>query len=453
MDCAVSDLIAEFDRFIAAHPDIERFDGFAFDLNGMERGKRFSRGAARSVFAAGTQMPWSNFLLDASGAVTDAGGHGYSDGDPDGLAHVIPGSLRIVPWAQRPTAQFELGLARAGDPGPELDPRQLLLRAASRLAARQLRAVSAFEIEFYLFRPRLDRDGRPMAPRGMSSGRREDNPQVYSMELLADFDPLIDDIMEAAMQQGLPLTVASTEYGRGQFEANLRHVDDPLRAAGECLLTRRLIRGVAARHGLRASFMAKPSLSDAGNGMHVNLSLLDSAGRNVFHAEDGPSLTMRHAIGGLLAALPESLAILAPNRNAFRRFVPGQFVPVTANWGIANRSVAVRAILGDAGSQRIEHRVASSDANPCLALAAILIAAVHGIEHRIEPGPPATGNAGRTADPELPLRIDRALEKLRDAPILAEVLGDWLPLYQEVKRTELARLRNEIPPREYRWYL
>lgn len=449
----MSEMLAEFDAFLAAHPGVERFDGFAFDLNGIERGKRYTKAAARGVFRAGAQMTCSNFLLDASGAVTDAGGHGFSDGDPDGLAHVVPGSLRIAPWANRPTAQFQMMMAPAQDDGRDVDPRLLLSRAIERLAELDLTPVVAFEIEFYLIRPRLDRNGRPQPPKGLMSGRLEDSPQVYSLELLADFEPLIDDIMEAAARQGLPMTVASTEYGRGQFEANLRHGKDALFAADQCLLTRRLIRGVAARHGLRASFMAKPSLNDAGNGMHVNLSLLDAEGRNVFHGMGGPSPVMRYAIGGMLEALPESVAIFAPNRNAFRRFAPNQFVPVAANWGIANRSVAIRAMLGDQASQRLEHRFASSDANPYLTLAAILIAVRHGIEGKSDPGAPVEGNAGGVIDPRLPLRIDPALEKLKTATILSAVLGDYPLLYREAKLKELMRLRNEITPREYRWYL
>lgn len=441
----------EFARFVAAHPGIERFDGFAFDLNGQARGKRYTRKAAGAVFRAGTQMANSNFLLDATGAVTDAGGHGISDGDPDGLARVVPGSLAVVPWAARPTAQFQLSMA-PGQPGlRELDPRLILARA---LAGLGFTAVVAFEIEFYLVRPRLSADGRPLPPKGPQSGVREERPQVYGMELLADFEAVIDDILAAAQLQGLPVTVASTEYGRGQFEANLRHEADALAACDACLLMRRLIRGVAARHGLRATFMAKPFIEDAGNGMHVNLSLLDGRGRNVFHAEGGPSATMRHAIAGALAALPESLAILAPNRNAFRRFVPGTFVPVTPSWGIANRSTALRAILGGPEAQRLEHRVASADANPYLVLATILAGVRHGIAAALEPPPPATGNAGLAADPDLPLRIDPALARLERAAILPATIDPaWLALYAETRRRELARLRRDIPPIEYRWYL
>ncbi|MFZ5609816.1 MAG: glutamine synthetase family protein [Pseudomonadota bacterium] len=443
----------EFADFIAAHPKIERFDGFVFDLSGHARGKRYTRAAAQQVFAHGAQVSNSTFLMDVTGAVLDAGGRGFSDGDPDALAQVVPGTLCPIPWLEKPAAQFLLSMA-ADPPGlPNLDPRVIAGKALAALQRRGLRAVVAFEIEFYLMEARVGRDGTPLPPKGRRSAVRHDQHQVYGMDLLADFEPVIEDILAACEVQGLPVTVASTEYGLGQFEANLLHHDDALAAADQCLLLRRAVRGAAARHGLKATFMAKPYLDDAGNGMHVNLSLGHRNGGNVFYAKDGMSAVMRHAIGGLQAALAESVAIFAPNRNAYRRYGANLFVPVNRHWGIGNRSVAFRAILGSPAAQRIEHRFGAADANPYLALAAIIAGVLHGLDGALDPGPPMTGNASAALDPDLPFDFDAALGRMAAGDILANVMADYVGYYVDAKRRELAKLRRPIPPLEHRWYL
>ncbi len=141
------------------------------------------------------------------------------------------------------------------------------------------------------------------------------------------------------MPRAFPPAAIVSEYGAGQFEVNLHHVDDALLACDHAVLLRRLIRGVAARHGLAATFMAKPFADRDGSGMHVHLSLVDAQGRNVFAPVPPPATpenyatALRHAIGGLLAAMPESLAIFCPNANSYRRIRPGCFAPIAAELG------------------------------------------------------------------------------------------------------------------------
>ena len=139
----------------------------------------------------------------------------------------------------------------------------------------------------------------------------------------------------------MPANIATAEFAPGQYEINLHHVDDAIAAADHAALLRHIIRSVAQRHGVEASFMPKPFLEQTGNGMHVHVSLLDKQGRNVF-ADESPlgSKTLKHAIGGLMATMTEAMAIYAPNVNAFRRFGPNLFVPVNRSWGANNRSVA-----------------------------------------------------------------------------------------------------------------
>ena len=152
--------------------------------------------------------------------------------------------------------------------------------------------------------------------------------------------------------------------------------------------------------------------------------------------------------------MPESMALFAPNLNSYRRFQPDMFAPVNRRWGVNNRSAGVRVPAGPGEARRIEHRVAGADANPYLALAAVLAGVHHGLERRIDPGPPAVGNVSREPDLSLPLSIDDSLSRLEKAAILPDYFGDeTLSLYRETKRIEAQRMRRIIAPVEYEWYL
>ncbi len=199
--------------------------------------------------------------------------------------------------------------------------------------------------------------------------------------------------------------------------------------------------------------MAKPFAGQAGSGLHVHLSLVDEFGRNVFAAEGGISSTLRHAVGGLAATMHEAMAIFAPNRNAYRRFVPNLFVPMNRRWGINNRSTGLRVPLGERAATRIEHRVSGADANPYLVLSAILAGVKHGIDQGADPGPPHDGDASDFQDPSVPFELCKALDALQNGKVLRAALGGYVDLYAEAKRVEFARYSATIPAHEYDWYL
>ena len=205
---------------------------------------------------------------------------------------------------------------------------------------------------------------------------------------------------------------------------------------------------------MRASFMAKPFLDAAGSGMHVHVSIVDDRGRNMF--DDGTpagSAVLRQAIGGLHQAMPESQAIFAPSMNAFRRFGPGQFVPLNRFWGYNNRAVAFRVPAGPSTARRIEHRIAGADANPYLVLAAILAGIHHGIATSADPGEPRQGNVV-LEDAGVSFDLSTALDRLAKSVLLGRYIDPgYLQVYAEVKRGERARFLEHIARREYDWYL
>ena len=441
--------------FLKAHPRCESVDAIFADLSGILRGKRYPIDYLAKLYGGEIAMPASVYLLDTMGASHDPGGIGFSDGDPDAAARVVPGSLKPVPWAARPTCQLMTTLVTAeGAPYP-FEPRNILARVAARFAELDLTPVVAMELEFYLIDPERTEAGAPRPPISPLTGVRETGTQVYGMAEVTAFDALLDEVAKTCAAQDVPVGATTAEYAPGQYEINLQHVDDPLLAVDHSVLFKRALKAVAQRHGARASFMAKPYLDQAGSGLHMHLSLLDGQGRNVFDGGPAPaSAELEHAIGGVLELLPESMAFLAPNVNSFRRFQPNLFVPIRRCWGFENRSTALRIPLGRGAARRIEHRVAGADANPYLALATLLAGVHHGLTRKIAPPPPFEGNAGFAPDKDLPFRPRPALARLLESEVLEDYFGaDYPGLYAACKSAELDAFENHIGAREYAWYL
>lgn len=447
----------EIDTYLAAHPQTRHVDGFLFDLCGFPLGKRYPVRDIGKLYQDGLTMCAAITLLDATGNTSDPLGHGISDGDPDALAFPIPGTLAPVAWAPEPTAQVMLQMRRPDNGLPvSFEPRQVLARVAERFRELDITPVVALELEFYLIDLQRSEDHGPLPVKSPLTGQPARANQVYSIAALEEYAGILTAISDACAAQGVPATVATGEFAPGQFELNLAHVADPLKAADHGCLLRRCVRSVARAHGMDATFMSKPFLEESGSGLHFHMSFLDKDGRNIFHEDRDPGeQRMRQAMAGLQAAMPESFAFFAPNLNAYRRFAPNLFVPVTRDWGYDNRSVAFRIPSGRGEARRIEHRVAGADANPYLALACALSGVHHGLSRGLEPlGPARAGNAGEEIDPALPLTIWRALDRLRDASILSDYLGaDYVEMYRTVKQNEFDALMSAALPREYDWYL
>ena len=444
----------ELTDFLRQHPDTRFVDAVFVDLCGIVRGKRAPRSECRKIFDDGMQIPYSIYLLDVTGSNSDPCGRGFSDGDPDGTAVPLAATLAPQPWLQTPGAQVLMTMLDGnGCPYP-FEPRNVAAAVVERFTRDGLRPVVAFELEFYLFDTAADVSGAPRPPLPPGSARRDDATQVYGMDELDRYGAFFRDVEEACAAQQVPASVASAEFAPAQYEINLRHVDDPLRAADHCALLRHVVKQVARRHGMSASFLSKPFTALTGSGMHLHLSLLDRDGANLFDDDCGSGAALRHCLGGLMDTMFDGFGIFAPNVNGYRRFRPNSFVPVARSWGRNNRSVAFRIPAGDGAARRIEHRVAGADANPYLVLAAVLAAMHHGLERALDPGAPSAGNAGESVDPELPRELGTALDVLQRSPVLGAYLGrEYLELYCAIKRNELRAFGERISGLEYQWYL
>ena len=253
----------------------------------------------------------------------------------------------------------------------------------------------------------------------------------------------------------IPADTTTSETGLGQFEVNLMHCDDALRAADDAWLFKMLVKGLARRHGFAASFMAKPYADYSGSGLHTHFSILDEKGENIFDS-GGPKGTaqLRHAVAGCLAAMHDSTLLFAPHFNSYERLVPDKHAPTAISWGYENRTAAIRIPAGSTSARRIEHRVAGGDVNPYLMLAAILGAALCGIEDGAEPPPPVTGNAYAMDLPQIPATWEAAIDAFEHSDSLYRFLPkELIRNLVQTKRQELHYIAELLPEERVELYL
>lgn len=435
--------------FLDDNPDIEVFEVILPDLAGGMRGKWVTRDKIHKVFAGELKLPASSLAFDVFGRDVEA--WVFDSGDGDGYCEADIDTLARVPWAGRPTGQVLLSMRDAdGEPSP-LDSRFLLQGLVERLHERGLRPVMATEMEFYLLEEGQDELGRPVHTQTDRVGGATGAGQTYSLDTMAEMSEVMHAIRDACDAQHLPVDTLIKESAPSQYEINLYHSDDVLKAADQAVMLQRAIKGVAREHGLRATFMAKPFGDLAGNGMHVHCSLLGREGNNAF--DDGSGMgtpLLRQAIAGCMAGMADSMLLLAPNLNSYRRFQRGSHAPMAPCWGYENRTVSIRVPADTPAATRIEHRVAGADAHPHLVLAAILAGMLQGIEREMEAPEPLEGNAYEQLPPSLPRYWPEALARFAESDFIRDYFGaDFQRVYTLLKQQELDEFDRQVTPLEY----
>ena len=447
-------MLEKAQAFLRDNQDIEILEAFVIDVNGVPRGKWIPRERIPEILGKGMAMPRSVSALDIWGRDVNAAGLAEGTGDPDGICKPIDGTLARVNWLRRPTAQIMLSMDNADGGRFYADPRQVLAGVLDRFKAAKLTPVVATELEFYLIDPvrsALD----PVRPPNSREGRwHTGQTQVLSISELQDHEEVFQDIAAACRAQNVPADTTLRENGPGQYEINLNHVPDALKAADYAVLLKRIVKGVARKHDLDATFMAKPYGTQAGSGMHVHFSVLDETGRNIYVGEDGPAEVLMHSVGGLIANMNDSMAVFAPHANSYRRLRPSEHAPTYASWGFDNRSAAVRVITASKPATRIEHRVAGSDTNPYLVLAMILNAALTGMKEKLSPGGAISGDDHAISHEPLPTNWDYALQRFAKSSFAYATLGpQYRALYTACKQQELAEFSLRVTDVEYDAYI
>lgn len=415
------------------------------DMNGVLRGKVLPATKLVQFARDNTlRLPSSVFSITITGDYADVEGDSEAYSDPD-MVLVLDGStLCVAPGFKTPTA-YIFADAHHPDGTPwASSSRHLLKRVLELYAARGWRPLMAPELEFYLTAVNPDPD-LPLTPPAGRSGRAETSPQPYGLEAITEHEDLIEAIYEFSEAANLNLDTMIYEAGTAQLEINFVH-GDPVRVADQVLLFKRIVRQVALKHGVYATFMAKPMEHQPGSAMHLHCSIVAAdTGTNLFAGDDGKdSALFHHFVGGLQTYLPEIAPMFAPNVNSFRRMRPSHSAPINVEWGNDNRSCGLRVPISDRANRRIENRLPGADANPYLAMSATLIAGYLGMTERIAPTAKAVGNAYDQVR-TLPRNLEEALERFNACDKVRDLLGDYFfRAFTAIKSAEIEAFQGVI---------
>jgi glutamine synthetase len=403
------------------------------DVNGSIRGKAFRPAAFQAALKYGTVMTDLLLGLDpVDTPITDYERFGIRAGAADLLVHPDPETLHDLRW--RPGWRVCLATPSWPDGSPCLfASREVLRHALETMVDLGYEVLSAFEYEIRL----RDSEDRPLSS-GIS----------YSVAELGRFEAFVSALVPALEGLGVELSAVHTEAGPGLLELNLGPRRG-LRAADDATLVKFGVKGLAASLGLRASFLAKTAAGEEGSSGHIHISCWKGE-TNAFAPPDQASplpQVVGSSIAGILDHLPAASLLLNPTVNSYKRLVPGWFAPVNASWGLQNRSTAVRAIRSSRSELcRLECRRPGADANPYLALAALVASAADGIRRSAEPPEPVEGDAYERSDlPELPGSLESALRAFEQDSTLREALGQPFSQYYATSRAwELKAWRETV---------
>lgn len=426
-------------------------DVLLLDMQGRLRSKRLPASARDKLLAGEARIPLSTQAQDIFGEDgEELTGIGLVNGDPDGFCLPVKHTLSIQPWNLE-VEQIVVSLVDQEGVASPFDSRQQLARQVDQLAATDLTATVAVELEFYLLDASTREQGRPVVPTCLGIAGEPNELQLYDPRVIDRIEPVLTRIHDWSHQLGIPAEATLAEFGPGQFEINLQHRSDPLAAADDAILFRRIVDRAAFDSGLIACFMAKPYGQHGGSGQHVHLSLKDQTGQALFDNElsqcgpAGMALPLQYAIAGLLNSLLDAQLIFAPHGNSYRRLVPGSFAPSHADWGLDHRAAAIRVPETAGPNARLEHRVAGSDANSYLLLAALLAGVRSGLGSEATLPTPPRDHGTRSAGPRLSHDWLTVVERFSQSPLMRECFGDeFVDAFSLIKTREAEAFLSQV---------
>jgi glutamine synthetase len=421
--------------------NIEDVEVFVPDMAGSARGKVLP---PDKVGKSNMKMPEAIFGQTISGDYT-RNKHNVEDRDMNLVPD--PSTLRLVPWASTPAASVFVDCYRNDGKLVVASPRGVLRSILGNFEARGWVPVVAPEVEFYLLKPHSDPNEEAEAPQGRL-GWTEGARQPYSVDAMNDFEPFIDDLYSNCEAQEIRIDTLSQEMGPAQFEINFQH-GNAVDLADQVFLFKRTVREVAIQHEMHATFLAKPMAEEAGSALHVHQSVLDKDGNNIFSTADGEASDLFYGfLGGMQTYMPEALLIFAPYVNSYRRFMSPWASPVNLAWAVDNRTVGLRVPASGPENRRIENRLAGSDVNPYLAIAATLACGFLGMTEGLKPTAETKGSAYSNQF-TLHRNMFIALEAFRNSEAMRSILGDeFVDLYSCVKEDEYREFQEIITPWE-----
>jgi glutamine synthetase len=366
------------------------------------------------------------------------------------------GTFQVFPWTYNGAERVGRMICDIANPdGTPFAgcPRTALKRVIAMAAERGFTMNAGPEAEFFLFQTR---DGEPTTETHDAGGYFDLTPVDLGEDVRRE-------IVLALEQMGFHVEAAHHEVAPGQHEIDFRY-DDVLTTADNVSTFRFVVKNVAIRNGLHATFMPKPIFGINGSGMHTHQSLY-SRGKNVFYDEQAEwqlSKTCLYYIGGTLRHARSFCAVTNPLVNSYKRLVPGYEAPTAIAWSERNRSPLVRVPAARGNETRIELRMPDPSCNPYLALAVMLRAGLDGIEKELDPGPPVNKNIYKMSHrerrhlriDELPGNLSEALDELEKSDLMRETLGDHLfDHFVAAKREEWDSYIRHVSPWEIDRYL
>lgn len=433
-------MIDSMREFLREHK-IHEVECVIADMTGIARGKILPK----DLFLGEGEMrlPKSVLLNTVNGEQPDNLPY-VGATDPDMICVPDPATIRVVPWAAESVALVIHDCKNFDGSPVGLSPRAVLRRVLALYAARGWQPLVAPEMEFYLVARNSD-PHQPLQPPLGRSGKPESGRQSYSIDAVNDFDPFFLELSSFCKLHQLGVETLIHEAGAGQMEINFSH-GDALELADRVFLFKRAVRETALRHGIFATFMAKPMESEPGSAMHIHQSLLDGAsGQNLFSRPDGGASTLFfNYIAGHEAYLPAATLLLAPHVNSYRRLSRFMSAPTNVHWGYDNRSCGIRIPNSTPANRRVENRVPGVDVNPYLAMAATLACGYLGMVRDLSPSPATVDSAEHVHD-QLPRNLEDAISRLRQCDALSDMLGElFVRAFCEVKEREFATYSRVI---------
>jgi glutamine synthetase len=395
------------------------------DTYGHIRGKRVP--AARfleGVATAGMNIADAIYVFDVQCEIVDSPiinmGTGYLD------MHLVPDLSTFRLLTHRPG--YAIVLADAfmdnGEPHP-LSPRAVLASQVGRVHTLGYEPIIATELETYICTP----DWQPF----------QTHTQYSSLTDALGLEAMVLDMRRALLGADIPLESSNPEYGPGQLEINFGP-SDPLTTADNTVLFKSIVKQVAVQHGARATFMPKPWTGQSGSGMHIHSSL-NHEGRNAFGADgSAPNGVMSRWTAGLLEHAQAMQLIGIPTPNGYRRVRPNMFCPTHVHWGNDNRTVLARLTMHAGNANRVEFRSAGADANPYLAIAAIVAAGVDGLESKLALPPQAVGDMYETPgeSPALPTSLEESIKAFTGSALSSALGTEFSQNYLVMAQNEMA---------------
>ena len=401
-----------------AWADLESVSVCVPDHYGRLAGKRIAAGRLEDILVSGLDMPDFHLItgpdIQPSDGLTATGAH---TGFPNDVLWPDMQTFRRLPWDT--TSGIVLAEARRRDGSVAAEaPRAILRQQVERLARSGLAAWVAPEVEFYVYRDSYRKSFR--------KGYRGLRPLYHR---IGDNDVLVTGVLDqylrplrlAMAELGLPAETTQGEGGAGQAEINFPACA-PVPAADGHALFKHAAKVIAHQQSRAVTFMALPDQAQASSGCHLNVSLRDTGGRpcTAGAAGTGLSETARRFLAGVLAYSPELTLLHAPLPNSYRRLQPGGWAPSAATWDYDNRTAMVR-VAGRGPSFRMEFRLPGADANPYLAIAALLAAGIAGLE---EDGIELPAPAAEPAAPGLPMDLTEAIQRFEESKLASHAFGD-----------------------------